>query len=142
MKATELRQNNLVTDEFYETFKTIIKVNSINDKGINLEIVDDGNWSEIAQRWIEPEYTFDKLRPIPLTEEILLKIKNVSLDEFNAEFGLRKIYKLGTGNLKFELNGNEVAVYFMDNLICFKKYLHQLQNMVYVNWDLELEINL
>ena len=35
---------NLVTDEFYDSFKTIIKVNSIDERGINLEVEDDGNY--------------------------------------------------------------------------------------------------
>ena len=44
----------LLTDEFYDSFKTIITVNSIDERGINLEIKDDGNYPECAQTWIEP----------------------------------------------------------------------------------------
>jgi hypothetical protein len=76
INASELRIGNLVTDEFYGSFKTIIKVESINDKGINLAIEDDGNYPECASRWIEPYYKFNELYGIPLTEELILKIKN------------------------------------------------------------------
>lgn len=101
-------------------------------------------WLGAKEHFIKNSYdcSISDIKPIPLTEEILLKIKNVSLDESNAKFEFRKIYKLGAGNLKFEILDSEIAVYFMDNLICFKKYLHQLQNMIYSNWEIELEINL
>jgi hypothetical protein len=95
MKATDLRIDNLVTDEFYDSFNTILKVESINEFGINLIIEDDGNWPEIASRWIEPELTFDKLRGIPLTEEWLLK------------FG----YK---GRKDFKWNGSIVGIQIKD----------------------------
>ena len=65
---------NLVTDEFYNSFKTIIKVDSIDERGINLEIEDDGNYPECSQRWIEPYYRLDTLRAIPISEELLLKL--------------------------------------------------------------------
>ena len=71
---------NLVTDEFYDSFKTIIKVDSIDECGINLEIEDDGNYPECAKRWIEPYYRLDTLRAIPISEELLLKLGAIKLD--------------------------------------------------------------
>ena len=135
INANELRKNNLITDAYYESFKTIIKVDSVNEKGINLEIEDDGNWSEIAQRWIEPEYTFEKLFPIPLTEEILLKC------------GFEKHIKLG-GHDGYLLNG-----WFITTDLCFMvlgssvilsklKYLHRLQNIYFELNNEELKITL
>lgn len=60
MDAKELRIGNWVTDEFYDHFKTVMKVTSINEKGINLTVQNDGNYPELADHFIEPEYTFDK----------------------------------------------------------------------------------
>ena len=76
----DIRLGNLVTDEFYDSFKTIIEVQSVNNKGINLEIEDDGNYPECASRWIEPYYRFDTLRAIPISEDLLLKIGAVKLE--------------------------------------------------------------
>ena len=91
MNAQELRIGNIVTDEWYDSFKNIITVDSINGKGIELFIDDDGNFTELAQTWIESEMPFDTLRGIPLTEEWLLKLgfenlingfhKNISIDQ-------------------------------------------------------------
>lgn len=58
LKETELRIGNVLSDEF--GFSTYV-VESINSKGINLHIADDGNWAELAQNWIEPEISFDKI---------------------------------------------------------------------------------
>lgn len=92
IEAKELRFGNVVTDEFYESFKTIITVESINEKGINLNIEDDGNYPELSQRWIEPDNRFDTLFGIPLT------------DEWIVNFGLSKEngypYKFHYGYLK------------------------------------------
>ena len=71
---------NLVTDEFYNSFKTIIKVDSIDERGINLKIEDDDNYPECAQRWIEPYYRLDTLRAIPISEELLLKLGAIKLE--------------------------------------------------------------
>lgn len=73
INANELRIGNWVTDQFYDSFKTMIQVDSQNDKGINLIIEDDGRYPEIASRWIEPEYKYEQLFGIPLTPEILEK---------------------------------------------------------------------
>lgn len=75
MKDLNLMIGDWVTDEYWDSFKTPIKVESINDKGINLIIHNDGNFSECASTWIAPEYfTWDKIRGIPLTPDILKNI--------------------------------------------------------------------
>ena len=121
MKASELRIGNYVTDEFYDSFKSIFEVDSINEKGINLLIEDDGNWTELAERWIGCEYDFNDLHGIPLTEQWLI------------DFGFKKIngkyFKVG-----FQLKGNKViddiGYHFKrEGLSIEISYVHQLQNL-------------
>lgn len=129
MKASELRIGNYITDEFYESFSTIIEVESINQKGINLLLEDDGKWAEISNRWIEPEYKFDELFGLPITEEWLLK------------FGFEKTqnsYKLEDYQIVDIYNGNTWLLEEFDyENICFvgigkgMNYLHQLQNLYF-----------
>jgi len=123
---------NLVTDEFYDSFKTIIKVNSIDERGINLKIEDDGNYyPECAQRWIEPYYRIDKLRAIPISEELLLKIGAIKLDfkDFPS----------------FNLKGLQVN--FIDGLWIEHvsrieiKGLHHLQNIFYFRNSEDLPVS-
>ena len=47
----DLRIGSIITDEYYDSFKTVIKVESVNQYGINLYIEDDGNYPEMAQQW-------------------------------------------------------------------------------------------
>ena len=158
LTANELRIGNLVTDEFYDSFKTTIKVESIKDKGINLLIEDDGNWSEIAQRWIGVEYTFDKLRPIPLTEEWLIRMgfehlphANL-LNSLNYNIGRNRIISIGnvgTPNEMIwicELNDTDKRV--INDLVCIrnfdydgKTYVHTLQNLIHALTGKELTTN-
>lgn len=126
---SELTIGSLVTDEYYDTFKTIIKVESINDKGINLCIEDDGKWAEIAQIWIAPEYyTFDKLRGIPLTEDILIRCGFVlfSKTEFKISYNMPK-------HPFIEVIYNQTYHWHV-RLYCSYRVdissLHQLQNLV------------
>ena len=135
LTANELRIGNLVTDEFYDSFKTTIKVESINDKGINLLIEDDGNWSEIAQRWIGVEYTFDKLRPIPLTEEWLVRL------------GFEKLagcLYLNTGSIEFYYTNGLRLVGIDIEGQCLSlphiNHVHQLQNLYWCLCGDELTI--
>lgn len=68
--------DNLITDEFYDSRKTIIKVKSISEHGINLDIKENVNYSECHQRY----YKFDELYPIPISEDLLLKLGAFKLD--------------------------------------------------------------
>jgi len=123
IEAKELRIGNLVTDEFYDSCKTTIEVDSINDRGINLFIEDDGNYPECAQTWIEPEQRFDTIFGIPLTEEIIL------------DFG----YKQNSFSLNFE-NDTRISIYKkyncfiaqIDNTVIREiKYVHEWQNLYF-----------
>lgn len=123
---------NLVTDEFYDSFKTIIKVDSIDERGINLEIEDDGGYPECAQTWIEPYYRLDTLRPIPISEELLLKLGAVNLD--SKEFP------------SFNLNGlqiNYVIGLWIEYVSRVEiKGLHHLQNIFYFRNSEDLDVSI
>lgn len=131
MKSRELRIGNLVTDEFYDSFKTIIEVYSINECGINLEIESDGNYC--AKTWVEPYYRLDTLRPIPLTEEWLLKLgfyKNIKYNCFYHK----------DVSMKVELNDNIVRI----SGICEfgeARFVHEFQNLFFSRTGEELTIN-
>lgn len=133
MKASELRIGNLVTDEWYPDFNKTITVESICDTGINMTIEDDGNWSELAQHYLVPEYKFEKLRGIPLTEEKLLSlglIKDATL--FRP---VESIHEKCQGDIGFKCPSfffNSRLNRWMDcqTRVCVD-YVHQVQNLVY-----------
>ena len=131
IEARELRIGNLVTDEFYDSFKTIIEVDSISDRGINLFIEDDGNYPECAQTWIEPERRFDTIFGIPLTEEWFLKFgfKKLSSPEatFSNEYMIIYTHE-STGFYYFEygIGENKKAIRRSE---C--RFIHQLQNLYF-----------
>lgn len=141
IQPNELRVGNYVTDDFFDIFKNIIKVDSINNKGINLEIEDDGKWAEIAQRWIGCEYSFESLFGIPLTEEILIKCgfkKSNDLDEFYHLDLLNKWTRI-----YFNPKHNICILQINQDDSCIKiQYLHQLQNLVFSLTQKELTIQL
>jgi len=141
MDAKDLRIGNLVTDEFYDSFETIFEVESIDDKGINLSIQDDGKSAEIADRWIKPEYTFDLLFGIPLTEDWLIKFGfdklendiptyfkcfgNLIEDDYEFSFN---IYVDSELNYFITVFGRKIII----------KYVHQLQNIYFAITEEEL----
>ena len=130
--SRDLCVGNLVTDEFYDSFKTIIKVYSIDDRGINLAIEDDGSYPECSQRWIEPYYKLDELRAIPISEELLLKLGAIKLNfkdfpSFNLK-GLQINY----------INGLWIE-YVSQNEI---KGLHYLQNIFYFRNSEDLAVSI
>ena len=122
--ASELRIGNLLTDEFYDSFKTIIEVDSIDKKGINLEIMDDGNYPECASIWISPYYFFDYLRPIPITEEWLIKFGFTKCD--NQYWFEKDILSVSCSN-SYSIIGNSTKEITLGGL----KYIHQLQNLYF-----------
>ena len=143
LSANELRIGNIVTDEFYDSFKTIIKVESIGGDGINLLIEDDGNYPECAQTWIQAEYTFDKLRGIPVSEDILkasgFELKAEKDDvfytgwfyRFEKEFSMRVWKEDETDTFRYSINNfNSIWI----------KSLHQLQNLYFALTGCELEV--
>jgi hypothetical protein len=154
MRAIELKIGNYVTDGYYDSFKTIFEVESISEKGINLSIKDDGRWGEIADIWIEPEYEFDLLFGIPLTEEWLLKFGFTKYEWMNGYF-----IKTFFGDLMIQFFKDEIHLFFTKVSIDSKgmmfdgrrfagnkksftkvKYLHQLQNLYFSLTGEELTI--
>lgn len=145
LSAQDLRIGNIVTDEFYESFKTIIKVESVGHDGVNLLIEDDGNYPELAQNWIQAEYPFDKLRGIPLGDEILrqcgFELKAEKDDvlytgwyyRFEKEFSMRIWKEEETETFRYSINNfNSIWI----------KSLHQLQNLYFALTGYELEVSL
>ena len=131
MKAKDLRIGNLVTDEWYDSFKTVIEVESIIEKGINIEIENDGNYPELAQHTIEPEGLISKLKPIPLTKEWLLKF---GFEEtcYKSIFTRHKRIQYSIENKTYSI-GDDVSIYGID-------YVHQLQNLYFALTGEELTI--
>ena len=125
MEAKELRIGNLVTDEWNSR---VIKVDSIDDKGINLEIEDDGNYPELAKRWIEPCYKFECLYPIPLTEKLLL---NFGFSKINYTHG-DSFYTLSRSKInKCYIDIYDSSTKYMGYSVRHCKYVHQLQNLYF-----------
>ena len=122
---------NLVTDDFYDSLKNITKLDSIDERGINLEIEDDGNYSECAQRCIRPYHRLDTLRPIPISAELLLKLGAIQLDF--KDF------------LSFNLYGLQIN--YIDGLWIEYvsrveiKGLHHLQNIFYFRYSEDLAVS-
>ena len=123
IKHTELRCGNLVTDQFYDSFKTVLKVESINEKGINLFIEDNRDWPELCKYWMEPEHKSEELFGIPLSEEWLIR---AGFEKYSdKEFYI------------YTSKENEVRFYKSDsdwNLAYFiteTRYVHQLQNLYF-----------
>lgn len=150
MKPQELRIGNLVTDEFYDSFKTVIEIDSINESGINLLIEDDGRWLEIAEHFIVPEYSFDKLKPIPLTEEWLLKF-GFEISRYQKPRGQICGIELYAGwDYAFIRVGfkTDFIIRFYKGRFklepfysCEIKHVHQLQNLYFALTGEELKIN-
>ena len=91
-------------------------------------------------------YTDDRVKPIPLTEDILLKCGAKYLG-FIDEFEDIKEYCLGNGiTIDWHVNLDECGVFY--NNSCISYYddnnikLHQLQNLYFVLTGKELEVNL
>lgn len=132
MKITELHIGNLVTDEFYDNFKTIIKVDSINELGINLEIKDDGNYPELSKQWIVPDNEMISIRPIPISEELLLKLGAV-------KFEYKDIPSFNLHGLQINYI-NEMWIEYVSRVEITG--LHHLQNIYFFRKSEELIVNI
>jgi hypothetical protein len=112
LKLYELRIGNFFQIELMPTHrKRIKKISEIKQKHILL----DGSW-----------YYLDKLIPIPLTEEVLLKCgfeKFIWVTESN-------VYKLDDFNCRLDEDGVQVFGANFNNMKPLK-YLHELQNLYF-----------
>lgn len=131
IKPTELRIGNLLTDEYYPHSATRINIESINQDGVNLEIEDDGNWPECARHYIEPYYKHSELYPVPISEELLLKLGAIKLD----------FKKFPSFNLKgIQINYiNGLWIEYVSRVEIIG--LHHLQNIFYFRNTEELDIS-
>ena len=135
---SDLRIGNYVTDEFFKDFKTFYEVLSINEKGINLYIEDDGNYPECAKTWIEPEWRLDVLKPIPLSDEWILKFKNIKkvnewsykYEDLLFEFLLQDRFL----SIRKKIDA-EKSVFLVD-----VEFVHTFQNVIFALTGSELHI--
>lgn len=126
MKANELRIGNWIKDrggkewqiDFWE-FKNKVsaKEPEFNTNGI------------ILRGHPLTEYV-DYLQPIPLTEEWLLRLPDSEFDFVG--FGNRQIWQHKRFmSIKLEYAHGQVFVYFNDEMINIKDYLHEIQNLFF-----------
>lgn len=83
----------------------------------------------------------NRYEPIELTEEILLKIRNIKKKE--GKFGLY-YYIEPFSALRFFFNGESMTIIKDDKSIIWiadKKYLHEFQNLYYILTNIEPVIN-
>lgn len=123
MKTSELRQGNIVD---YEC--TYHKITMIFKQSVQ------SYWIGAKEHYINNNYTcsIDSIKPIPLTEELLLKCgfkRDSDLKNSLCKFGI-------WFNVK-----NMEATYLSQKLIKIN-YLHQLQNLYWCLTGEELEINM
>jgi hypothetical protein len=122
MKANDLRIGNLVLALTGETKYTEVVVNTIFGYGIN-------------SYYNEAEYVYDEIKPIPLTEEWLLKF-GFTPNKYNDEFTLGDIMldceytEKDTYNLSIGEYQSPIEIH----------YVHQLQNLYYALTNKELTI--
>jgi hypothetical protein len=129
MNANELRKNNLV-----DWNGEIAKISQL----LELEVVFKCGETDL----------YTALKPIPLTEEILLKCGF----ELNEDLGDMKYYQIPNEKRGFGVcfDHDEIVFYLFNikgitNLIydeSFFQHLHQLQNLYFALTGTELEINL
>lgn len=116
LKSNDLRIGNII----------IRKDNISNKKEVNVTVA---LLSEMEVR------TGCEYFGIPLTEDWLIRFEQFS--EYDFIRG-RKFYKYG--NLILEIIPNRVVIYWSNEILCFKEYVHELQNFMHSTFDIELTI--
>ena len=124
MKASELRIGNWVLNGFGEP----IKVSSINSQSVN-------------------GYIFETLKPIPLTEEILLKcgfeklvVESEELDDITYHYTLDSYSKLVLcDDFSFSFHSGLDSTIHKNDII---HSVHRLQNIIFSITNEELNIEL
>lgn len=132
LEAKELRICNLVTDNYYESFKSVITVGSIHGEGINIHPDDDDKPYGLHSATLGFEYRLEDLQPIPLTEEWLVKFGFEQYNNTNHYYYSNESYivKINSefGYLFYSIDHKPI------------KYVHQLQNLYFSLTGEELEI--
>lgn len=147
MKAQDLRIGNIVKLDHFEYGYMYASVTWLNDLGdICLDLLDE--------RFTEEEYecTFNEIRPIPINEEVLLKIgfskrRNGSFeyvdnkDELCIEF-LGKYIRIGYARMYHCPEDVTECEYSSEIDLPSPLFVHTLQNIWYLLTGKELEIKL
>jgi len=127
MRANEIRIGNFLQDEFGKIRYGY--VTQINDSSVRLKM----EFSRLL-------CSYKDVNPIPLTEECVFELEDKYWDFIG--FGTRLIYqdKLNPA-IKIEKSKTQWAFYFNDELINFKDYLHEAQNLYFALTGEELTLN-
>ena len=136
MTASDLRIGNYLTDYKDGILLSVARIEAIEYTEWNSG--DDFNVTALEygtkERYLEGEF-----EPIPLTEEWLLKFGF----DHHYDLGKRKFMNIKT--LTIETNSSEnFPVYYTTQkiIICYIKYVHQLQNLYFALTGEELILNI
>ncbi len=144
MKPNELKIGNYVllyNPEFWEQYiDKIVKVEGID---LSLSTKEKEVWKDSfgSLKLVCKEETFNQFsqyaKPIPLTEECVFELEDKYWDFVG--YGTRLIYqdRLHPA-IKIEKSKTQWAFYFNDELINFKEYLHEAQNLYFALTGTEL----
>ncbi len=116
IKANELRLGNKM---FIPSTNQIVEISCIN-KYIGVYVNDGFSW-----------LGFQEIKPIPLTEEILLKCGFVEIDTYDDHY-----YYLQKCDLGLDRSFQPYGIGFIPDL----KHVHQLQNLYFALTNEELKI--
>lgn len=128
MNTKQFRIDNIVNIRGYDVEYHPVKITSIMPDEVWVELIGKG----------EPDFSFSHLidildiKPIPLTEEILLKCGITKW--INTTFEIRKNLD-DTFSIYAWVSGKSI-------FICHLKYLHELQNVIPFLTNEELTVNL
>lgn len=125
IKPQELRIGNLVAD----SDGNIVEVESIDASGINI------GFDNSDPTYSSPDLTFDQIKPIPLTEEWLVR--------FGAEKVKENVIVYGRFKLVWKSNYNYWYVLYLNTQTYLTKLdtVHEWQNFIFVMDGHELTLN-
>lgn len=133
MKANELRIGNLVYASHYSSELGVVIVDEILGSGINGEFGYYGDYT--------CEYWYNDIKPIPLTEEWLVKFR------FETQYPNATDNNWSNGNKYLSINsfgGKGFRLNILHNIYngIDIKYVHQLQNLYFALTGEELTIEI
>lgn len=141
MKDTEVRIGNLVYG-IYENENGEIKRNICRIMAVDETSSLGEGWNFLLER-VSGEKTeyYDDTEPLPLSEEMLINLPD---DQWVfVGFGNRQIWQhTKCRAIKFEYAINQCFVYFNDEMINVKCFVHEIQNIWHSLTGEELEFKL
>ena len=126
IKVNELRIGNFV----YNQFNTQIQIESISNFGVNLKVVD------LPNEYLK-ETLLDEIKPIPLTEEWLLRFRFKKRSETNEDdddfvWIYELAVKINNIEISFGKYKDELQTFLWSGDCLYHiKYVHQLQNLYF-----------